>query len=309
MSGFTDSIAGKKRKSSIQIGSLIYDGVICFILLLVLIACFYPFWYILILSLNDATDSLKGGLFLFPRVFTIDSYISVVNNGEFLHAAWISLARTVIGTLYSLFFTTLLAYGMSKKDLVGAKTISVFFIITMYFGGGLIPYYMVLKAIGLIDTFWVYIIPGAISVYNMILIRIYIESLPAEMEESAKLDGANEITILFRIIIPLCMPVLATVCLFFAVGQWNSWFDTNLYTYSKKLKTLQFLLVQILNNYDLGSMQSQAELLAKATERKTTSSDSVRMATTMVATLPIILVYPFLQKYFVKGIMIGAVKS
>lgn len=299
----------KEWRKPINIGARLYDIVVYLILLITLIICLYPFWNIFILSINDAEDSLKGGLYLWPRVFTLDSYKAVFSNEEILHAAWISLARTVIGTAWSLFFTTLLAYGMSKKDLVGGKAISIFFVFTMYFGGGLIPYYMVLKAVGLIDSFWVYIIPGTIGVYNMILIRIYIESLPAEMEESARLDGADDVTILFKIIVPLCKPVLATVTLFVAVGQWNSWFDTNLYTYSKELKTLQFLLVQIINNYDLGNMQSQAEILAKAAQRQTTSTESIRMATAMVATIPIILVYPFLQRYFVKGIMIGAVKG
>ncbi len=288
---------------------LLIDGFIWIYLLIIFIICFYPFWNILILSLNDVTDTLRGSLYLFPRKPTLESYILVFQNTELLRAAFVSFSRTVIGTVFSLFFTTLLAYGLSKKDLFGCKAISLFFVFTMYFGGGLVPYYMVLKTVKLIDTFWVYIIPGAISVYYMILIRIYMESLPPDLEESARIDGANEIICLFRIVVPLCKPVLSTITLFLAVGQWNSWFDTNLYTYKPSLKTLQFLLVQILNKYDLGASESTAQAIADAARVNAVSSSSIRMATTIVATLPILFVYPFVQKYFVKGMMIGAVKS
>ncbi len=289
--------------------TVVFDITVYILLVLVFIICLYPFWNIFVISVNDAQDTLKGGLYLWPRIITLDSYRMVFENNEILHAAFISAARTVIGTLFSLTFTTLLAYAMSKKDLFGGKIISIFFIFTMYFGGGLVPYYMILKSVHLIDTFMVYIIPGAIGVYNMILIRIYIESLPAELEESAYLDGAGESIVFVRIILPLIKPVLATITLFTAVGQWSSWFDTNLYTYKNSLKTLQFVLVQILNNYDLGTSKSSTQILQEVAKMSTASSDSIRMATAMVATIPILAVYPFLQKYFVKGMMIGAVKG
>lgn len=292
-----------------SLGNRMFDLGVYIILALVVFICLYPFWNVFIISINDASDSVKGGLFLLPRKPTLESYKIVFQNTEIWHATWISFARTVVGTVFSMFFTTLLAYSMSKKDLFGGKAISMFFVFTMYFGGGLIPYYMALKSYHLIDTFWVYIIPGAIGVYNMILIRIYMESLPAELEESAFLDGAGEGRVFFQIVIPLIKPVLATVGLFTAVGQWGSWFDTNLYTYKASLKTLQFMLVQILNNYDLGGAKSSTQLLAQVSKMQTVSSDSVRMATAMVATVPILIVYPFVQKYFVKGMMIGAVKG
>lgn len=290
-------------------GHIIYDIVVCTLLAVICFVCLYPFWNVAVISFNDAQDTVRGGLYFWPRQFTLESYREVFKNTEIWHAAGVSLARTIIGTACALFFTTLLAYGMSKKELFGGRTLGYFFVFTMYFGGGLVPYYMVLKTVGLIDSFWVYIIPGAISVYNMILIRIYIESLPAELEESAYLDGAGDGTVLFRIVLPLIKPVLATVGLFTAVSQWSSWFDTNLYTYDGSLKTLQFLLVQILNNYDLGATKSAAEILQQASKQSQVNSDSIRMATAMVVTVPILLVYPFLQKYFVKGMMIGAVKG
>lgn len=301
----------KKQQLSLKggLGNQIFDYLIYLLLALVLIICLYPFWNVFIVSINDASDTVRGGLYLLPRKFTLESYSIVFQNKEIWQAAFVSFARTVIGTAVSLTFTTLLAYGMSKKDLYGGKVISMFFIFTMYFGGGLVPYYMVLKSIHLIDTFWVYIIPGAIGVYNMILIRIFMESIPAELEESAYLDGAGEARTFFHIILPLCKPVMATIALFTAVSQWGSWFDTNLYTYKNSLKTLQFILVQILNNYDLGGTKSSTELLEQVAKMQTVSSDSVRMATAMVATIPILMIYPFVQKYFVKGMMIGAVKG
>ncbi|MCR5755944.1 MAG: carbohydrate ABC transporter permease [Acetatifactor sp.] len=296
-----------RPKGSIE--NQIFDWGVYFLLFIVVVICLYPFWNIFILSINDASDTVRGGLYLWPRKFTLESYRMVFKNTAIWHAAFISLSRSIVGTIVALFFTTLLAYAMSKKDLFGGKVISLFFVFTMYFGGGLIPYYMVLKAVHLIDTFWVYIIPSAIGVYNMILIRIYMESLPVELEESAYLDGAGEARTFFSIILPLIKPVLATVGLFVAVGQWGSWFDTNLYTYKTSLSTLQFLLVQILNNYNLGTSKSSTQILAEVAKANTISSNSIRMATAMVATVPILIVYPFVQKYFVKGMMIGAVKG
>ena len=304
-----DSLHQKSRVFNRRSGHLSYDVAVTVLLGLICFVCLYPFWNVAIISLNDAQDTVRGGLYFWPRKFTLESYREVFKNKELLHAAFISLARTVSGTCIALFFNTLLAFGMRKRDLFGGRFFGYFFVFTMYFGGGVVPYYMVLKTVGLIDTFWVYIIPSAVSVYNMILIRIYMESIPDEMEDSAFLDGAGDATVLFRIIIPLAKPVLATVALFTAVSQWSSWFDTNLYTYKASLKTLQFILVQILNNYDLGSSKSVAEILQQASKQNPVSSDSIRMATAMVVTVPILVVYPFVQKYFVKGIMIGAVKG
>jgi putative aldouronate transport system permease protein len=203
----------------------------------------------------------------------------------------------------------MLAYTLSKRHLLGWKFFSFFFVLTMYFGGGLIPTYMVIKSLGLIDSFWVFIFPGLIGVFLMILVRTFIEQLPVEIEESAKMDGANELQIYFRMILPLCIPVLATIGLFLAIGHWNSWYDSYIYTYKPELKTLPAVLVKILNQFQTTGMMSDAQQLAQSSTRVPVSSESIRMAVTMVATLPIVLVYPFLQKYFVKGMMMGAIKS
>lgn len=287
----------------------LFDAVIYIVLTFVLLITFYPFWNIFVISFNDATDTIKGNLFLWPRVLTFASYKAVFSDNSILDSLYVTVGRTVLGTIFSLLCTTMLAYSLSKRNLAGRKLFNLFFIFTMYFSGGLIPYYMILKSLSLIDSFWVYILPAAISVYYMILIRTYIEGIPAEVEESARIDGANEIVSLFRIIIPLCVPVLATITLFLAVGQWNSWFDSYVFTYKPKLRTLQAVLVKILNQYQTGNMQTAAELLATTQKRNPVSSDSIRMATTIIVTFPILMVYPFLQKYFVKGIMIGAIKA
>lgn len=298
-----NKLKGKSR------GDIILDIIVYSTLALVFVVTFYPFWNIFIISINDANDTIRGGLYFWPRVFTMDSYRAVLSDTAIINSIYVTVARTVIGTVISLLFTTMVAYSLSKRELVGRKFFNTLFIFTMYFGGGLIPFYMVLKSLNLIDSFWVYIFPGMIGVFNLILIRTYIEGLPQEMEESALIDGANEIIVFIKIILPLCKPVLATVTLFVAVGHWNSWFDSYVFTYNPKLVTLQAALVKILNQYQTGGMQSTAELFASSQKRSPVSSDSIRMATTMVATLPIVFIYPFLQRYFVKGIMIGAVKA
>ncbi|MCJ8010433.1 carbohydrate ABC transporter permease [Paenibacillus sp. KQZ6P-2] len=296
----------KEKKT---ISDHIFDISLYIFLSVIFIVTFYPFWNILVISLNDATDTMRGGLFLWPREFTLESYKSILNNPEIWSAIKVTVLRTVIGTALSVFCISMLSYSLSKRYLLGWKFFSFFFVLTMYFGGGMVPSYMVIKSLGLIDTFWVFIFPGMIGVFLMILVRTYIEQLPGEIEESAKIDGANDLQIFFRIVMPLCVPVLATIGLFIAIGHWNSWYDSYIYTYKPELKTLQAVLVKILNQFQTGGMMSQAQQLAQNSSRVPVSSESIRMAVTMVATLPIILVYPFVQKYFVKGMMLGAIKS
>ncbi|MFD0619932.1 carbohydrate ABC transporter permease [Paenibacillus sp. GCM10027629] len=296
-------------KSKKSIAEYIFDIALYLFLTVIFIVTFYPFWNILVISLNDATDTLRGGLYFWPREITFDSYLTIFRNPEIWSAIRVTLLRTIIGTSLSIFCISMLAYSLSKRHLIGWRFFSFFFVFTMYFGGGLIPTYMVIKSLGLIDSFWVFIFPGLIGVFLMILVRTFIEQLPGEIEESAKIDGANDLQIFFRIVMPLCVPVLATIGLFLAIGHWNSWYDSYIYTYKPELKTLQAVLVKILNQFQTASMMSDAQQLAKSNSRVPVSSESIRMAVTMVATLPIVLVYPFVQKYFVKGMMMGAIKS
>ena len=294
-----------KGKVSSIIGQITVYGSL-FILFAV---TFFPFWNIFVLSLNEAGDSMRGGIFLWPRKISIDSYLAVFRNEEILSSLKITLLRTAIGVPSTVITTSMLAYGLSKKELVGRKFINLFFIFTMYFSGGLVPTYIVIKMLGLIDKLAVLILPNMINVFWMLLLRTYMEGLPKELEESAKIDGANDIIIFARIILPVCIPVLATVTLFSAISHWNSWYDSHIYTYKPELKTLSAILVQILNQYQTGSMLSEAQQLANDAKKMRVSSESIRMAVTMVATLPIIIVYPFIQRYFTKGIMIGAIKG
>lgn len=288
-------------------GEWVLDIVKVIFLAFVVIVTVYPFWNIFIISINDATDAIRGGLYFLPRKLSFSSYAEILGRSTFLASIKVSVARTLIGTPIAVLVTAMLAYPLSRKDLVGRKFWNLLFVFTMYFGGGLVPYYMVLKGIHMLNTFWVFIFPMMMSVYNMILIRSYIESMPDSLFEAAKIDGANDLVVFVKMVIPLSKPILMTVALFVAISQWNSWFDAYLYTSDQALKPMQSILVEILNQYQTGASTSQAMSNAKA--GVTVTPDSIRMAATMVATLPIIMVYPFVQKYFVKGIMLGAVKG
>lgn len=297
----------KKRKRITCMSDLVLDIVKIVILTVVVVVTIYPFWNVFIVSINDATDSLKGGLYFLPRKLSLAAYANILTRRTFLESIKVSVARTLVGTPVAVLATSMLAYSLSRKDLVGGRFFNLMFIFTMYFGGGLVPYYMVLKNMNLLNTFWVFIIPMMMSVYNMILVKNYIESMPEELFEAARIDGASDLLIYIRMVLPLTKPILMTVGLFSAIGQWNSWFDAYLYTSSQSLKPMQSILVEILNQYQTkGSVSDQ---MSKAAAGVTVTPDSIRMAATMIVTIPIILVYPFIQKYFVKGIMLGAVKN
>ena len=286
-----------------------FDIVVYIILFFVVVITLYPFWQVFIISVNDATDTVKGGLYFIPRQFTLESYRIVLRQEEFLSSLLVSVLRTVIGTPLTVTLVAMASYVLSRKELFGRKKLSMLFIFTMYFGGGLIPYYIVLKALHLIDTFWVFILPSAVDVFSMLLVMTFMRELPGALEEAAMLDGAGHWTIFTRIILPLCLPILATIALFQGIGQWNSWFDSYAFTYRQELRTLPAYLVKILNQYSTGGMQSAAQAMSDSMKRTPVSSDSLRMTTTVLATLPILVLYPFVQKYFVKGIMIGAIKA
>lgn len=291
-------------KSKTCFSDIVIDVVKVLFLVMVVVVCVYPFWNIFIISINDATDAMRGGLYFLPRVLSFNSYIDILSRETFQHSILVTVARTVIGTPLAVLVTSALAYSLSRKDLLGRKQLNLLFIFTMYFGGGMVPYYMILKSLGLLNSFWVFIIPNLLSVYNMILVRNYIEGMPEAIFESAKIDGANDLVVFFKMVLPLAKPIIMTVALFVAIGHWNSWFDAYLYTNSQDLKTMQSILVEILNQYQT------SEAGASAADRMTQSitPDSIRMAATMVTTIPIIMVYPFVQKYFVQGIMLGSVK-
>ncbi|MDL4841901.1 carbohydrate ABC transporter permease [Aquibacillus rhizosphaerae] len=286
-----------------------FDIVLVLFMVFVLIITLYPFLNILAISLNNAVDTAKGGIHIWPREFTFANYKEIFgSNDRLLQAFFMSVLRTVVGTVTGVIASTMLAYTLSRRDFVFNKQVGFLLVITMFVSGGLIPEYMLIRHLGLINEFAVYILPMLISAFNVIIIRSFMDNIPPALEESAKIDGANDFTIFWRIIVPLCLPVIATIALFLAVGQWNSWFDTYLYARSNEnLTTLQFELMKILDNANIsgGDVTSQnAQVIADQT-----NPQSIKMAITIIATVPILLVYPFLQKYFVTGLTLGAVKS
>lgn len=274
---------------------------------LIIVVTVYPFLNVLAVSLNDAADTVKGGIYIWPRKFTFANYQQVFSGSSKLPLAFFnSVLRTVIGTLTGVIATAMVAYTLSRRDFIFNKFVTLLFVITMYVSGGLIPEYLVIRNLGLINNFAVYILPGLISAFNVIVMRSFMDGLPEALYESAKIDGANDWTTFYKIVMPLCLPVVATISLFIAVGQWNSWFDTYLYARgNNSMTTLQYELMKIIDNAS-SNVDINNPLLQNASK---SNPQSIKMAITMVATIPILLVYPFVQKYFVTGMTLGAVKS
>ena len=289
---------------------VVFPVVNVFILCLLMFITLYPVLNTVAYSFNDGMDALKGGLGIFPRMFSTSAYKELLQDPAVYQAFWISLSKTVITTLLNLFFTSMLAFALSRKEYVLRKFITTVMVLTMYVNAGLIPNYLLIsRTLGLKNSFWVYIIPTMFSCFNMIVIRTYIIGLPEALVESARIDGAGDIRVFWQIIFPLCMPVLATVALFVAVGAWNSWFDTYLYNGSKKnLYTLQYLLKMKLATTQNSSNAANTTADALATASKV-APITVRCAITVVSAVPILIVYPFLQKYFVTGMALGSVKG
>ena len=297
----------KQWKPKSSLGDKVF--VVCNTIFLVsfVIITLYPVLNTVALSFNNGIDAVRGGIHLLPRVFTLQNYKTVLGQQNIITGAYISVARTVVGTILSLAANALLAYVVSRKRFLFRSQLSLFWVITMYVSGGMIPTLILYRNLGLTGTFWVYVIPGMISVFNMLVLRTYMMGLPEGLEESAQIDGANDFTIFVRIVSPLCKPVYATVALFVAVGQWNSWFDVMLYNrMNTKYTTLQYELMKLLSSVmqQGGSASSAGQGAAAAVTPVT-----VRAAATVVTMLPIICLYPFLQRYFVAGMTLGSVKE
>lgn len=291
-------------------GDKVFHILIYASLIILGIVMFYPFWNSLVISFNEGRDTALGGVTIWPRAFTLENYNVVFKDTRLLNSFWISVMRTVIGTILSVFVTSLLAYGMSKRDLQLRNYYMIFFIVTMFFSGGLIPTFLLVRNLGLMNTFWVMIIPGLISVYHMIIFRTFFSALPDGLEESAKIDGCSNYGIFFRIVVPISGPIIATIGLFTAVGHWNDWFTGAIYISKDELLPIQTLLRQIMNSNIMTEMSSgNAIAMEHINRNRSITTKSLLMATMMVATIPIILTYPFLQKYFVKGVLIGSIKG
>ncbi|MCZ8521299.1 MULTISPECIES: carbohydrate ABC transporter permease [Paenibacillus] len=299
------------RTRSIRMEPLFFHTFNAVVMILMAVVTLYPFLNTLAISFNAGNDTIRGGIYLWPRIWTAQNYEAVFAGGNIFHAFWISVARTLIATVLSLFLTSMIAYTISRKEYVFRKPVTIIIVLTMYFNAGLIPYYFLIKDLHLLNHFMVYIIPGLISAFNMIVIRTYIQTLPEGLVESAKMDGAGDFRTFLSIILPLCQPVLATVALFVAVGQWNSWFDTFLFASSKQnLSTLQYELMKLLSSSMISnSSAAVANGADPGAARNMVTPMSIRASITIVASLPILVVYPFLQKYFVHGMQMGSVKE
>jgi len=268
----------------------------------------FPFYYVVIYSFSTPASAAKKGLFFLPQDFSLINYERILDKVELLNPAFISISRTVLGTGLMIFATSMFAFIITQKKLPMRSAIFRMVVITMYINAGLIPNYLLMSYLGLTKNFLVYILPGAIVGFNLILVKTYIESLPESMEESAKIDGATPFQVFIKIILPLCKPIIATIAVFGAVNQWNMWFDNFIYADIPSLRTLQLVLLGFIR--DLNASQLSADELARGNfQVAAITPKSIQMTITSIVTLPIILVYPFMQKYFVKGIMIGAVKG
>ncbi len=297
-----------------KMGDYVFYTVTITIICLFLLTIIYPFLNSFAISLNDAKDTAKGGLTIFPRKFTFSNYVRVFKNPKVYQAYFITFARTVVGTLLGFLFTATLAYGLSNKKLMGRKFYTMICLIPMYFSGGIIPTYFLMQSLHLTNSFWVYIFPNLVGLWNMILMRTYFSQLPEAMEESARIDGANYFTVFFKIILPVSGTIIATIVLYISVFQWNSWFDASIYINNKdELKPLQSILMQIVNEAKYAETMAQqgmsADQIAAAGAGKDTNVRSITMATMIITILPIVITYPFLQKYFIQGVMIGSVKG
>lgn len=276
--------------------------------LLMLGVCFltlYPMWFVLVNSLNAPEHAMLGTVNWFPKAFSLDSYQVVFQDKNMINGFYITTLRTVIGTVVHVLFTAIVAYGMSRSALIGRKVYMKIALITMLFSGGLIPTFILMSKLGLYDNFWVFIIPAMYSFFNMVIFMSFFRTIPDSLEESAKVDGASDYGVLFRIVLPNSMAVLATIALFSAVYHWNDYYQGVIYIRSQDLLPLQTLLFKIIAENSMSFMQQQA--MAQFGARL--PGNSIKFASMMVATLPILAFYPFIQRYLVKGVMIGAIKG
>lgn len=289
----------------------IMDVVNVVFLTLIMLICVFPFYYLFINTISDNSLSARGLILLYPRGIHFENYVQVFKISGIMQAVLISLVRTLLGTACSVAASAFLGYLLSKQNMLGHKIVYRFIIISMYFNAGIIPWYMNMMSLHLLNNFWVYIIPYIVVPYNIILIKTYMEGISPSLEDAAQIDGAGYMIRFSRIVLPVCTPILATTAIFSAVGQWNSFQDTLFLVSKPELYTLQFLLYRYMNEADaLASIiksSGSSEMLTNLTITQTPTS--IKMTVSMVVVLPILMVYPYFQRFFIKGIMIGAVKG
>jgi putative aldouronate transport system permease protein len=281
------------------------------LMLLVAASILYPFLNVLAISLNEGQDATRGGIYLWPRVFSLKAYEVVFVKTGIARASLVSVSRTLLGIATGLFATSLLGYVLAKRDLVFRRTFVFLFIVPIYFSGGIVPTYILIRKLGLINNFLVYIIPALVGLWNVMIMRTFFEDLPASLLDSARIDGCGEMRIFFQVVLPISKAILACIALYIGVDQWNSWFDTYLYTNREGLMTLQGVLVRVLWEKQSSVLVDPATLVERLQQEHLprATPQTVQMAIIVVTTVPIVMIYPFLQKYFVKGVMIGAIKG
>ncbi|MCL2572712.1 MAG: carbohydrate ABC transporter permease [Defluviitaleaceae bacterium] len=291
-----------------SIGNTIADITIYTVLGLLALSIIFPFYNMLILSFSTFEDAARAGFMLFPRALTLENYQRIFSDAQLISAIIVSVRNVLFGVAMAMVMTVFASYVLSRRNLPGRKILFYFVIFTMFFSAGLIPWYLVMVNLGFVNNIWVMTVPNALSVFNMILMRNYFMSLPDSLDESARLDGAGEFIIMWRIIVPLSKPIMATVALFYAVGFWNEWWNAMLFLQDRSMTPLALLLRRLVieNTVAFGDVMGHA---ARATAQGPVHSRSLELATVTVATVPILLVYPFLQRYFTKGIMLGAIKA
>jgi len=303
---------GVKRMSA---ADRIYAALNYAALLIFCATALYPFIYFLALSFNDGYDAMKGGIYFVPRVYTLENYSKAFNNPLILNSFLVSVARTVLVTVLSVLLTAMLAYALSRKGLPGRKYIVFFFFFTTLFSGGLIPTFILYRQLHILDTFWVLVLPSLYNFFNAIVMKTFFDGIPGSLAESARIDGAGELAVFSRIILPLSMPVMATIALFVGVGCWNDWFTGQFFIQNEKLQPAATFLNKMISEASFQSMTSsnsgsaiqnmnQAQL-----ELRGVTPEALRMTFVIIITTPIICVYPFLQKYFVKGVLVGSLKE
>ena len=293
-------------KQNESVASRMFDIINVLIMLLVIAVSLYPLIYLFAKSLSSVEFVSANQVYLYPKGFNVNSYKEVLKNGLFWNAYKNTIIYTALGTTLNLVFTTSMAYALTRKNLIFRKTITMMIIITMFFSGGLVPNFLLIKWLGLYDTLWAMVLPGLISTYNMIIVRTYIMTIPEEIIESVRIDGGNDLHIFSHIIVPLSKPVLATVGLFYAIGHWNSYFNAMIYLKDKFKYPVQLILKEMIVDQDMQSVASGAYEL---TNQQQPTSEMLVAASIVVTLIPVLIVYPFVQRYFVKGIMIGSVKG
>jgi putative aldouronate transport system permease protein len=284
----------------------VVDTAVYLFLALVFFATAYPFYLSFVLSFNEGLDAAKGGIYFWPRKFTLQNYRSFFTDEKWVRGFIVTSLRTFTGTVVTTLFTAMVAYGLSQEKLLGRKLYMGIAVFCLYFSGGLIPYYMTLKALGLLNKFLVYIIPQGLNLFYAIVAVSFFQSLPKELHESAAIDGGGELLIFSRIILPVSKPLLATIAIFTGVGHWSSWFDSAFFVQNRNLRTLGYLLMEVINR---SNVSGSAMTMSMASANTVVTPLAVQVTAMVITVFPIMVIYPFLQRYFITGLTVGSVKG